>query len=89
MGVDYYICSRCNETFSDHDDHEWCLCGERFCGDCMEYLDQKIPNEKDEREECFYCTSDKNIREVTNGQFLKWLVDITGKTKQDYLNYLK
>jgi len=57
----------------------------------MEELDKVLPisEENDgERDECFFCTSKKEYREVSNDQFLEWLVEITGKSKQDYLDSL-
>jgi len=54
-------------------------------------LDWKIPmkDEDDgERTECFFCTPNKEFREVATDQYLGWLVSLTGKTKEDYLNHL-
>ena len=33
MGVDYYSCKNCGETFPDCGDFTYCSCGKRWCDD--------------------------------------------------------
>lgn len=47
-----------------------------------------IDDNDDERNECFFCTEKKELREVPDSIFIAWLIKITGKTKQDYINHL-
>lgn len=33
MGVDWYSCKNCSDTFPDCGDYVWCECGEHWCSD--------------------------------------------------------
>jgi len=35
MGVDWFSCSACDDTFNDCGPYGWCVCEDRLCGDCL------------------------------------------------------
>jgi len=49
MGVSWYTCCECDETFNDCGNYHWCQrCGAQFCGDCD-------PHIADETDPCPHC----------------------------------
>ena len=47
MGVDWYPCSSCRETFSDCGEYGWCACGDKLCGYCWNKFQKKYGRSKD------------------------------------------
>lgn len=94
MGVDYFPCFNCGETICDCGEFTICIsCNNYFCEQCAiklanDKMLENIQDESDECEECWYCTRNKALRKVSNEEFTEWLVKISDKTYNDYLNYL-
>lgn len=94
MGVEYFPCSNCGETICDCGDFTICeSCGKYFCEQCdinlrSDKILENIQNESNECEECWYCTRNRKLRKVSDEEFIEWLVEISNKTHNDYLNHL-
>lgn len=95
MSVDYYICSRCRDTFPDCGPFVRCEnCGRVWCSDqysdCAE-LDGYIRSEEDDEygcpkeDSCSYCRNEK----ATNKDLFEYVLNKYGlerdKVEQDYL----
>lgn len=87
---DFYICEPCGRWF--------CLgCFKELAKDFTQVNQITQSGDADENDEnaegytfenCWYCTDKKSLRRVTDEEFIEWLVKISGKTHEDYLNYL-
>ncbi len=88
MGVEFLNCDACDETFCDNSDFGSCSCGKCFCEDCTDDLISTGFKLECDFESCYFCTNKSNLKEVSDEEFLKWLKEITGKTKTDYIQFL-
>ena len=63
MGVDYYICQHCNETFPDCGPHGNCGKAHFLCGSCMDKLPEYEENDYGEipMSVCPVCIAGGNI----------------------------
>lgn len=85
MGVDFYACNNCGETFPDCGSYFHCDCGATFCSsECgkheyKEYSDDDIDDENDYEEEistCIYC----RVESVLDHDLLIFILDKYGLT---------
>ena len=88
MGVEYFDCLRCGRTLCHWNDYAICMCGRCFCTCCEDELKIHFENIDGEYDECFYCTKNVKLREITDKEFVKWLKEISGKTQKDYIQHL-
>lgn len=80
MGVDYYACSKCGETFGDCGVYYNCItCGLRYCEHCDGHLEE---DEDSETILCKYC----NPKNVNDDDMLKYFIEKSGKTKDEIVS---
>jgi hypothetical protein len=73
MGVDYYTCNHCDETFPDCGPMIWCACGNKWDYDECAAADGYVEPEDDYEDEgtCAFCRNEK----ATDEQLLAYLID--------------
>lgn len=77
MGVDFYSCSNCSETFPDCGDYVSCDCGVHWCNDkCA--CDEGI-QEEDDCTTCSYCRKE----EVDDYLLVQFLLKQCGTTREE------
>jgi len=89
MGVDFYACENCGETYADCGDYFSCDCGCNFCStECGKYEsrepteEEREENDYDEYEEiksCIFC----RYEAVTDRQVLLFLCKKYGILEED------
>ncbi len=72
MGVDWYTCASCHETFNDCGNFFGCDCGEMYCS--PKCGDRE--GDGDGNTTCEVCRGEV----VTDEQLIEYLVKISGKT---------
>lgn len=88
MGVDYFPCKGCQEIICDCGEFYRCECSS-FCVDCFKELERDgFRYSKNRLDACWFCTKNRELRRVTNEELLEWLMKISGKSSDDYLNHL-
>lgn len=90
MGVDYFPCAGCQEIICDCGEFYVCqICSDYFCPECYKKLRKDgFEHSENGLQSCWFCTKDRQLRRVTNEELVKWLMKISGKSSEDYLNYL-
>ena len=70
MGVDFYACDECGETFPDCGDYVWCDCGHHWCSDEGAENDGFMRHDEEDAEEtgiersCKFCRGEDVEDEV-------------------------
>jgi hypothetical protein len=94
MGVDWYSCETCGETFPDCGDYVWCECGRHWCSDdCAESdgfrqeEDGYTPKGSSYEQEtsCNYCRGE----EFEDAEVLNLALEILGKSRDELAKILK
>jgi hypothetical protein len=97
MGVGWYACEICGETFSDHGDYGRCgNCEEMVCSDCEEIQGMKYGLVEEDSEEadmfgvhalkeCDLC-SDKVVRD---SDILEFLLELCNLTEDEVIARIK
>lgn len=90
MGVDYFSCSGCQEIICDAGEFYICeSCSSYFCADCFCKLENDgFKDSENGLDACWFCTNKRELRRVNNEEFIEWLLEVSGKSREDYLNYL-
>lgn len=94
MGVDFFTCDNCGETFNDCGDYAHCeTCGQYLCPDCMRKYgvghSMIMPNkdsEDDGYDPCPFCTkqivNDKSLLEFALKELKTTREDLAKKYKE-------
>lgn len=79
MGVEYYSCKNCGETFPDVCDFEFCYaCGDRWCSkECAD--EDGLIEDEDGEGTCKYCRKE----DFTDSELLEYALKLIHKTKAD------
>jgi len=92
MGVDYYVCQSCEDTFSDCGYFVSCICGYRWCCDeCAENdgvvaeYDEKTGEKLDESETCKFCRNE----DFTDWELFKFARALLGKSREEVVELYK
>lgn len=90
MGVDWYACNNCGETFPDCGDYTGCECGEHWCSDeCAEV--EGFRREEDgykpagqsweQESSCSYCRKEDH----SDSTLLDYCLQLIGKTREQII----
>lgn len=98
MGVDFFTCSRCNDTFPDCGPYKqcgypcgrvWCSSGYDNCAELDGYIVAEKEDEDVENKSCSYCRNEK----ATDFNLLTYMLTLNNTTReeveQDYLNLVR
>lgn len=87
MGVDFYPCDDCGETFPDCGVYFWCEdCSNKLCEECMrrhkagDRYDEYTGREK-EHPYCPFCDGDV----VSDADLLEFAIHLTGLTREEII----
>lgn len=64
MGIDYYACEHCGDTFPDVGSYESCNCGRVWCDDNCAETGGLLSDEWGEDSTCKYCREEEFDDEV-------------------------
>lgn len=84
MGVDFYVCEVCGNTFPDCGDFVSCECGGRFCSNDCAHMDYAVYDDEGEGTEddgpgtCVLCRGE----EATDGELISWLLERCKLTRE-------
>jgi hypothetical protein len=80
MGVDYYSCVKCGETFSDAGDYASCEgCGSMFGPCCMDECCDERDEETYEIHSCVVCRKEL----IPDAALVAFLLGFTGMTREE------
>lgn len=90
MGVDWYTCNHCNDTYSDAGHYGSCSkCEDRYCGSCYDEFVEKYGLIDEDHEqysyygeslpECDYC----NGTEVDDSELLDFALEMLGMSENE------
>lgn len=90
MGVDFYICNRCSDTFPDCGDYEQCDCGRHWCSEYCATEEGLIQSDYDPEEgyrenHCSFCRGEAADDEHLLKYALKLLKMSREKLEKKYL----
>lgn len=94
MGVDYYSCSNCSETFPDCGSYVQCECGEHWCSDeCAEEDGFRIEEEGftpegsrwSQETSCKYCRKE----DFSDLELLNFILGYSGFSRQEVIEKYK
>lgn len=87
MGVDFYICHYCQETFPDCGSYTHCgNCYNHWCSDeCAEKEGWILPEDSDDYEDstCSFCRREA----VEDYELLEYIIDNTNFSKEEWTQY--
>ena len=91
MGIDYCVCSECEQGFPDVIDYEYCGCGREWCGEeCAELgglrKEYDDDGDYDENGTCKYCRKE----DFEDGELLDFILNREGIRREDVIQlYVK
>lgn len=90
MGVDYYSCSNCSETFPDCGYYGNCKCENILCGPCFKEFKLKYGTEEtyDYGEVSKFC-DDCSLENPSDNKILNYLLKSLNKTKESVVKEMQ
>jgi len=85
MGVDWYPCSICNETFPDCGDYSQCICEDQLCTRCGKKMIAKYGSIQTE-DYGFCCNGCDNCQLPSETQILQFALELLGKTQEQVVS---
>ncbi|EML6324883.1 hypothetical protein QCQ60_005227 [Bacillus cereus] len=92
MGVDYYVCKSCEDTFCDCGYFVSCICGYRWCCDeCAENdgvageIDEETGDVLDDSNTCKFCRNE----DFTDWELFKFARALLGKSREELVELYK
>ena len=89
MGVDWYACEKCGETFPDCGDFVRCECGVKWCSDeCAEEDGYKYTYDEEENIEersCKFCREE----DFTDTELLEFILILDSVTRKELVEMYK
>jgi hypothetical protein len=80
MGVDWYVCQKCGQTFCDAGDYASCEgCGSMFGPCCMDECCDERDEETDEIHSCVVCRKEL----IPDAAMVAFFLRFTGMTKEE------
>lgn len=84
MGVDWYSCRNCGDTFPDCGDFVSCECGEHWCDyDCAEA--NGFERDEDDNTSCNYCREE----DFEDSTLLEFALKLLNKNRQELIKDYK
>jgi hypothetical protein len=87
MGVDFYACENCADTFPDCGPHYHCECGRVYCSEECADAKYNVDEDGDEEDQtCAHCRGET----ADDSELLTYLLSLSGLSKTELLaQYLK
>lgn len=87
MGVDFYACDYCEETFCDCGEYVVCDCGNRWCGENCASEEGYIEEDDNFNGEssCNYCRKE----DFSNDDLLEKALDLLNISREELVNKMK
>lgn len=91
MGVDWYACNTCNDTFPDCGDFVGCECGEHWCSsECAEVEGYRY-EEEGYTPECSKWSQETSCKHCRKEDYsdltlLNYCLELLGKSREEIIN---
>ena len=83
MGVDWFDCDFCGESWNDCCKYKTCDCGKQFCTECNVFLENIKDEDGNDTTECNYCTTKSSKISLTVDEKYEYLLKIYNLTDED------
>lgn len=84
MGIDYYICDVCGETFNDCGYYISCDCGRHWCNDKCAKKD-KYRKDKNDNSSCNFCRK----QDFEDSDLLKYTLKLLNTNRKEIIKSYK
>lgn len=84
MGIDYFSCNYCSDSFPDVIDYVSCDCGNHWCSEECAKKD-KFRRKVNGDSSCKFCRGE----DFSDGELLKYSLKLLGKTRKELITQYK